>query len=178
MNREELRRYIMEEYHAENDFPWLRYPENEVFRHPGNRKWFALIMEVTGDRLGLPDQEKHAVVNLKCDPVLAGSLRASGTVLPAYHMNKEKWISVLLDGSVEEEHMISLQRPQATCFIRTAGQLLHLQVNKSVDGNFIMIYRAGTKQIDTDRITIGPVIQIDIVPRSHGLQNWQDAAFG
>ena len=35
MNREELRRYIMMEYHAENDFPWLRYPENEVFRHPG-----------------------------------------------------------------------------------------------------------------------------------------------
>ena len=29
MNREELRRYIMEEYHAENDFPWLRDPENE-----------------------------------------------------------------------------------------------------------------------------------------------------
>ena len=76
MNREELRRYIMEEYHAENDFPWLRHPENEVFRHPGNRKWFALIMEVTGDRLGLPDQEKHAVVNLKCDPLPIGSLRA------------------------------------------------------------------------------------------------------
>ena len=75
MNREELRRYIMEEYHAENDFPWLRYPKNEVFRHPGNRKWFALIMEVTGDRLGLPDQEKHAVVNLKCDPLLIGSLQ-------------------------------------------------------------------------------------------------------
>ena len=33
-------------------------------------------MEVTGDRLGLPDQEKHAVVNLKCDPLPIGSLRA------------------------------------------------------------------------------------------------------
>ena len=31
MNREELRRYIMEEYHAKNDFPWLRHPENEVY---------------------------------------------------------------------------------------------------------------------------------------------------
>ena len=88
MNREELRRYIMEEYHAENDFPWLRHPENEVFRHPGNRKWFALIMEVTGDRFGLPDQEKHAVVNLKCDPLLIGSLRAEPGFFPAYHMNR------------------------------------------------------------------------------------------
>ena len=26
MNREELRRYIMEEYHAENDFGWFSEP--------------------------------------------------------------------------------------------------------------------------------------------------------
>lgn len=90
MNREELRRYIMEEYHAENDFPWLRYPENEVFRHPANRKWFALIMEVTGDRLGLPDQEKHAVVNLKCDPLLIGSLRAEPGFFPCVSYEQGK----------------------------------------------------------------------------------------
>ena len=98
MNREELRRYIMMEYHAENDFPWLRYPENEVFRHPGNRKWFALIMEVTGDRLGLPDQEKHAVVNLKCDPLLIGSLRAG----PGFFPN---WITAALDGSIPDDKL-------------------------------------------------------------------------
>lgn len=105
MNREELRRYIMEEYHAENDFPWLRYPENEVFRHPENRKWFALIMEVTGDRLGLPDQEKHAVVNLKCDPLLIGSLRAEPGFFPAYHMNKANWITAALDGSIPDDKL-------------------------------------------------------------------------
>ena len=105
MNREELRRYIMEGYHAENDFPWLRHPENEVFRHPGNRKWFALIMEVTGDRLGLPDQEKHAVVNLKCDPLLIGSLRAEPGFFPAYHMNKASWITAALDGSIPDDKL-------------------------------------------------------------------------
>ena len=95
MNREELRRYIMEEYHA----------ENEVFRHPGNRKWFALIMEVTGDRLGLPDHEKHAVVNLKCDPLLIGSLRAEPGFFPAYHMNKASWITAALDGSIPDDKL-------------------------------------------------------------------------
>ena len=93
MNREELRRYIMEEYHAENDFPWLRHPENEVFRHPGNRKWFALIMEVTG------------VVNLKCDPLLIGSLRAEPGFFPAYHMNKASWITAALDGSIPDDKL-------------------------------------------------------------------------
>ena len=98
MNREEMRRYIMEEYHAENDFPWLRYPENEVFRHPANRKWFALIMEVTGDRLGLPDQEKHAVVNLKCDPQQADFYRH-------VYRNKANWNTAALDGSKPDDKL-------------------------------------------------------------------------
>ncbi len=105
MNREELRRYIMEEYRAENDFPWLKYPEYEVFRHPANRKWFVLVMEVTGDKLGLPDREMHAVVNLKCDPLLIGSLRTEPGFFPAYHMSKTSWITAALDGSVPDEKL-------------------------------------------------------------------------
>ncbi len=36
------------------------------------------------------------VLNLKSDPMLIGSLRGQDGYFPAYHMNKEKWISVLL----------------------------------------------------------------------------------
>ena len=42
------------------------------------------------------------IVNLKCDPVLVGSLRSEPGFFPAYHMNKENWISVALDGSVPD----------------------------------------------------------------------------
>ena len=62
-------------------------------------------MEVTGDRLGLPDQEKHAVVNLKCDPLLIGSLRAEPGFFPAYHMNKASWITAALDGSIPDDKL-------------------------------------------------------------------------
>ena len=43
------------------------------------------------------------VVNLKCDPVLIGSLRMEKGIFPDYHMSKDKWISVALDGSVDDE---------------------------------------------------------------------------
>ena len=43
------------------------------------------------------------MVNVKCDPLLSGTLRQEAGILPAYHMNKEKWISILLDGSVDTE---------------------------------------------------------------------------
>ena len=45
MKRSELESFIMETYNAEADYPWLKYPNYEVFRHCNNRKWFALIMD-------------------------------------------------------------------------------------------------------------------------------------
>ena len=42
------------------------------------------------------------VVNLKCDPVLIASLRGAPGILPAYHMNKERWLSAALDGSAPD----------------------------------------------------------------------------
>ena len=39
---------------------------------------------------------------------LLKTLRAQRGILPAYHMNKERWISVLLDGSVPLEQALAL----------------------------------------------------------------------
>lgn len=74
-----------------------------VFRHTGNRKWFALVMEVPRDKLGLPGTEKFDIVNFKCDPILISSLRGEPGIFPAYHMNKSSWITAALDGSVPAE---------------------------------------------------------------------------
>lgn len=42
-----------------------------------NRKWFALVTTVPRSKLGLPGQQPVDIVNLKCDPILIGSLRQS-----------------------------------------------------------------------------------------------------
>lgn len=74
MNRTELEEYIQNNYSAEPDYPWIKYPNYEVFRHNSNKKWFALIMDVPQNRLGLQGEDVLQVVNFKCDPVLLGSL--------------------------------------------------------------------------------------------------------
>ena len=101
MNREELEAYILNHYSTEPDYPWADTPRAAVFRHAGNRKWFALVMEVLRSRLGLPGAEQLDIVNFKCDPILIASLRGENGIFPAYHMNKASWITAALDGSVQ-----------------------------------------------------------------------------
>ena len=93
--------YIKEAYGVEPDYPWLRYPEFAVFRHQNNRKWFALVMRMERNRLGLSGTEPVGILNLKLEDALAVDfLVTQPGFLPAYHMSKGHWISVLLDGTV------------------------------------------------------------------------------
>ena len=83
-------------------------PDCAVLRHADSRKWYALLMEVPCTRLGLPGSGQMDTLTLKCDPVLIGALRTRKGFLPAYHMNKEHWLTLCLDGSVSEEEGLSL----------------------------------------------------------------------
>lgn len=105
MTRTELEAYILETYSAEDDRPWVEYPMHQVFRHPANKKWFALAMTITRDKLGLEGEGFIDAVNLKCDPLLVNAMRQEPGFFPAYHMNKTHWITVALDGSADDEKL-------------------------------------------------------------------------
>ncbi len=65
-----------------------------VMRHRGNKKSFAMIYERNG----------KLCANLKCDPFEAEFLRqAYADVLPAYHMNKQHWNTVVIGGDVPDD---------------------------------------------------------------------------
>lgn len=105
MDRRQLENYISETYNAKADHPWAKYPNFTVFRHANNQKWFALVMDVSKAKLGAPGDGTLDVVNLKCSPLMIGSLLSEKGFFPAYHMNKESWLTVSLDGSVEDEKL-------------------------------------------------------------------------
>ena len=105
MNRAELEHYIVEVYSTLWENPWAQSPTNNVLRHRHNRKWFAIIMDISKEKLGLPGEEIISVVNVKCDPRLIGSFREETGMFPAYHMNKAHWLTIALDGSAEEEKL-------------------------------------------------------------------------
>lgn len=101
MMRKELESYIVDKYSIEPEYPWAKMPTFAVFRHSNNKKWFAVIMTITKDKLGFDSTESIDIVNLKCDPLM--NVTTEKGVFPAYHMSKTHWISVALDGTVEKE---------------------------------------------------------------------------
>lgn len=103
MNRSELEILIKETYDVQPEYPWLKYPNYAVFRHRCNQKWFAVIMDVPRNKLGMPGETLLDAVNFKSDPILIGSLLGEPGFFPAYHMNKDWWITAALDGSVSED---------------------------------------------------------------------------
>ncbi len=127
--------YIQKKYKVKPEYLWRRYPDYAVFRHTDNSKWFALAASVRKDIFGEAQSSGEAsfgtlktgeerfgtqssgalqsdfvdVINLKVDDLFFRDLliREAG-ITPAYHMNKQHWISVRLDGSVPQEKVFDL----------------------------------------------------------------------
>ncbi len=106
--REKLFARIEREYGITPDYPFQLDDVTAVFRLEMRGKWFAIFMRVSGEKLGFPDCAERDVVNVKCNPDEASFLHSADGILPAYHMNKTHWITVLLDGSVSENMAFAL----------------------------------------------------------------------
>ena len=100
--------YARERFGTEPEYLWKTAPNYVVLRNKLNNKWYAIIMDVPRGSLGFEGDGVLWVMNVKCDPIMMGSLRGKSGFCPAYHMNKDKWITILLDGSAGQEDIKAL----------------------------------------------------------------------
>lgn len=78
------------------------YDSATVLRHKGTGKWFGILLEIPAGFFG--DNEAETGLDLKCPPDIGFLFKEQfDGIKPAYHMNKEHWITVRLDGSVPKE---------------------------------------------------------------------------
>jgi len=97
MNHKEVEEYILSMPNSRLDYP---FGENTAVYKSGD-KMFALISE----------KSKPLQLSLKCDPLLAETLRQKyETVLPGYHLNKKHWNTILLTGQLSEDEIKDLIR--------------------------------------------------------------------
>ena len=63
----------------------------------------TLVFKVMGKMFALTNVDLFTSINLKCDPEEAALLREQhDAVVPGYHMNKQHWNTILMDGTVSD----------------------------------------------------------------------------
>ena len=101
ISRERIFRYVKKKYGVEPDYPLPTAPSFPVLRHTDNRKWFALIMDVPKEKLGLQGIDRVDIINVKLgEPLLVDLLIHQEGYFKGYHIRGGNWVSILLDGTV------------------------------------------------------------------------------
>ncbi len=95
MDRKEVIKYALTLKDTFEDYPFSnsKYGDCPVLKHKSNDKWFGLIMQVNGKEY----------LNVKTDPNYSDLLRNSyDYIIPAYHMNKEYWNTIIISEDVDK----------------------------------------------------------------------------
>lgn len=106
-----LAKKIEEKYGEVADYPFneKKYKNYGVFRYKSSGKWYAIIMNI-GKKFLLKTETKATadVINVKIDEGKREELLKINGIFPSYHMNKQKWISVILDETLSDEKVLNL----------------------------------------------------------------------
>lgn len=100
--------YAEKKYGNSAEYLWEKFPGNAVLRRRDNAKWYAAILTVKAEKLGLTDDCMLEVIDLRGEPEFAARVPDGEKFFPGYHMNKKHWFTVLLDGSVPDDEICRL----------------------------------------------------------------------
>ncbi len=70
-------------------------------RRKDTDKWYALLARLSADKVGGSKKDIIEVVNLRRTEGMGGP-----RFLPAYHMNKKTWTTVILDGTIDANKLL------------------------------------------------------------------------
>jgi len=115
MNGEQARSYFLSLPEALEDFPFS--PDTPVFKIKTKMFGFLRYKEGVGH------------INLKCNPEEAMVMRdIFESVIPGYHMNKEHWNTVILDGTVPKEEIESMIETSYALVVQNLTKAVRLRL--------------------------------------------------
>ena len=65
LQRERITKYMLDTYGTEAEYLWADSPGNAIFRHPASKKWYAAMMRVLPEKLGLAGEETLDVMDIR-----------------------------------------------------------------------------------------------------------------
>ena len=106
---EDILCYAKGKYNSTTVQPFKSNPEIKALVTPKG-KWYALFLDVEYNKLqkdSLVDS-KVKIINLKHISSKISAITDNRNIFPAYHMNKNHWISVVLDNNIDIEYVKEL----------------------------------------------------------------------
>ena len=97
----EVINYINDKYHDSIEYLWEKTPDSGIFRNKKNNKWYAAILSVKEDRVGGLTDNIIMVIDLMYYKGETFDVVDNKSIYPGYHMNKNSWITIRLDNSVD-----------------------------------------------------------------------------
>ena len=108
MTLAELEKHILGAYAAETDHPIEGDRSVTVFMRTDNKKWFAATKNIGCKFVDVDRPGRIDILNVRLNPRIVKTLRAREGFKPAWNMNQNNWITVLLDGTVADDEILSL----------------------------------------------------------------------
>lgn len=105
----ELADYINSQYGRAAEYLWERSPDDAIFRRGDNGKWFAGIFHVRQNKIE-PDAgaAKIEILDIRCAPDVIDFIVDKKQIFPGWHMNKQHWITIPLDGRMDIAQIYNL----------------------------------------------------------------------
>lgn len=101
-------KYIKEKYNDDLEFLWKKFDDNAVWRNKKNNKWYGALLIVAANKIGVNSDEIIEIIDLRYQKEEIKKVIDNVKIFPGYHMNKDNWITIKLDESVETEKIFEL----------------------------------------------------------------------
>ena len=104
----EVIRYIKEKYQDDLEFLWKKFPENAIWRNKTNHKWYGALLIIPERKLELDSDEMIEIIDLRYSKDKIKEIIDHNKIFAGYHMNKDSWITIRLNGSVKTKRIFEL----------------------------------------------------------------------
>jgi len=104
----EIIKYVKEKYNDELEYLWQKFPNNAIWRNKKNNKWYGVLLVVKENKLAIESDKLVEIIDLRFQKENIHKIIDNNRFYPGYHMNKNNWITIKLDNSVETKKIFEL----------------------------------------------------------------------
>ena len=104
----EIIKYIKEKYNDDLEYLWKKFPNNAIWRNKTNHKWYGALLVLPENKLGIDSDQIIEIIDLRYPKDKIKEIIDNQKIFAGYHMNKNSWITIRLDGSMDNKEIFKL----------------------------------------------------------------------